>query len=73
MIVLAFLILFLLSWMFIISGSEKAPTYSPTTTVLKELLIVGTVFVLLCITVSVGKTYLWDMTHRLPPTIRHFW
>ena len=61
MIVLAFLILFLLSWTFIITGSAKASISTPETTVVKELLIAGGALVLLFTILAVGKMFLQDM------------
>jgi hypothetical protein len=71
-IVLAFLILFLLSWTFIIIGSARASTYTPETIVVKELLAVGGVIVLLFIILAVGKMYLKDMMQAQPPTTQYY-
>jgi hypothetical protein len=72
MIALAFLILFLLSWTFIITGSARASTSTPEMTVVKELLIVGVVLGLLFITLAVGKMYLSGTMKPKPPTVQYY-
>jgi hypothetical protein len=71
-IVLAFLILFLLSWTFIITGSARASTYTPEATIVKELLTVGGALALLFIMLLVVKITLLDMMRPVPLTIKHF-
>jgi hypothetical protein len=71
-IVLAFLILFLLSWIYIITGSAKESTYNPSPTLVKELSIVGVVIVLLFIILAVGKIYLKDMMHEPNRTMPYY-
>jgi Na+-transporting NADH:ubiquinone oxidoreductase subunit NqrB len=72
MIALAFLILFLLSWTFIITGSARASISTPEMTVVKELLIAGVALGLLFITLAVGKMFLQDMMRPKPPTVQYY-
>ena len=71
-IVLAFLILFLLSWTFIIISSARANTYTQEATIVKELLTVGAVLGLLFIMLLVAKIYLSDMMRPKPPTSPYY-
>ena len=71
-ILLAFLILFLVSWTFIITGSARANISTPEMTVVKELLIAGVAIALLFITLAVGKMYLQDMMKPQPRTMPYY-